>query len=631
MLKKLIQTIRSPLRRPRAVRTTPEVIGNNQHSLRRDQFSRNAVKVVEILQRAGYQAYVVGGCVRDQMLGIVPKDFDVATSATPEQVRAEFRNARIIGRRFKLVHVHFGREIIEVATFRAHHPEGQDDGDSRASSNESGRILRDNVYGSLEDDAQRRDFTINALYFDVTSERLLDYANGVHDIRNRLIRLIGDPEQRYLEDPVRMLRAVRFAAKLDFEIEKHSATPIRRLAPLLREIPSARLFDEVLKLFLAGRAERTFELLVEYELFAPLFPASAKALQANPDYTGKLIRQALANTDARIRQGKPVTPAFLFAALLWPALPARVAQLQEKGMPAIPAMQEAAHELISEQCQRIAIPKRFTLPIREIWDMQERLPRRQGKRADLLLENPRFRAGYDFLLLRESAGEETEGLGQWWTDYQEVSDSERRNMIRDLVSQEDGSAPRKRRRGGNSGRRRRGPRAAQGRQRRKRRMIQRVYVALGSNLAEPREQIQAALDAFERLPETRLVAVSPLYISDPLGPADQPRFVNGVAALDTNLAPLDLLDALQAIELEQGRVRDLRWGPRTLDLDILLFGEQLLDLPRLKVPHYHMQARAFVLYPLADLAPDLRLPDGRHLPELLAACPFEGIERLPGA
>lgn len=458
MLKKLIQTIRSPLRRPRAVRTTPEVIGNNQYSLRRDQFSRNAVKVVEILQRAGYQAYVVGGCVRDQMLGIAPKDFDVATSATPEQVRAEFRNARIIGRRFKLVHVHFGREIIEVATFRAHHPEGQDDGDSRASSNESGRILRDNVYGSLEDDAQRRDFTINALYFDVTSERLLDYANGVHDIRNRLIRLIGDPEQRYLEDPVRMLRAVRFAAKLDFEIEKHSAAPIRRLAPLLREIPSARLFDEVLKLFLAGRAERTFELLVEYELFAPLFPASAKALQANPDYTGKLIRQALANTDARIHQGKPVTPAFLFAALLWPALPARVAQLQEKGMPAIPAMQEAAHELISEQCQRIAIPKRFTLPIREIWDMQERLPRRQGKRADLLLENPRFRAGYDFLLLRESAGEETEGLGQWWTDYQEVSDSERRNMIRDLVSQEDGSAPRKRRRGGNSGRRRRGPR-----------------------------------------------------------------------------------------------------------------------------------------------------------------------------
>ncbi|KAF1052590.1 MAG: Poly(A) polymerase I [Stenotrophomonas maltophilia] len=458
MLKKLIQSLRTPMRRQRAIRTTPEVVTSSQHSLRREQFSRNAVNVVERLQKAGYQAYIVGGGVRDQLLNLRPKDFDVATSATPEQVRAEFRNARVIGRRFKLVHVHFGREIIEVATFRANHPQADESADSNQSSrNEAGRILRDNVYGTLEDDAQRRDFTINALYFDVSDERILDYAHGVHDIRNRLIRLIGDPAQRYQEDPVRMLRAVRFAAKLDFEIEKHSAEPIRSLAPLLNEIPSARLFDEVLKLFLAGKGERTFELLLEYDLFAPLFPASAKALKQNPEYAGKLIRQALANTDARIRQQKPVTPAFLFAALLWPALPARVARLQER-MPPIPAMQEAAHELIVEQCQRTAVPKRFTIPIREIWDMQERLPRRHGKKADLLLENPRFRAGYDFLLLRESAGEETGGLGDWWTDYQEVSDSERRGMIRGLsASQEEGAAaPRKRRRGG-SNRRRRGP------------------------------------------------------------------------------------------------------------------------------------------------------------------------------
>lgn len=458
MLKKLIQSIRSPLRLKRNARSTPEVVGSNQHSLRREQFSRNAVNVVERLQKAGYQAYIVGGGVRDPLLGVTPKDFDVATSATPEQVRAEFRNARVIGRRFKLVHVHFGREIIEVATFRANHSLDDNDG-NQAARNEAGRILRDNVYGTLEEDAQRRDFTINALYFDVSEERILDYAHGVHDIRNRLVRLIGDPEQRYLEDPVRMLRAVRFAAKLGFEIEKHSATPIRKLAPMLREIPSARLFDEVLKLLLSGHGERTFDLLVQYELYAPLFPASAKALARDPEYTGKLIRQALANTDERIRQGKPVTPAFLFAALLWPALPARVAQLQDRGMPPIPAMQEASHELISEQCQRTAVPKRFTIPIREIWDMQERLPRRQGKRADLLLENPRFRAGYDFLLLRESAGEETGGLGDWWTDYQDASDSERRGMIRNLSSsQEEGAAPRKRKRGGS--RRRRGPRAA---------------------------------------------------------------------------------------------------------------------------------------------------------------------------
>lgn len=453
MLKKLFQSFRSPLRKPQQhTRTTPEVLNSSQHSLQRSQFSRYAVNIVERLQNAGYQAYLVGGCVRDMMLNITPKDFDVATSATPEQVRAEFRNARIIGRRFKLVHIHFGREIIEVATFRANHPQDDEEEDSNQSSrNESGRILRDNVYGTLEEDAQRRDFTINALYYDPVSERVLDYANGVHDIRNRLIRLIGDPEQRYKEDPVRMLRAVRFAAKLDFGIEKHSAQPIRALAPMLRDIPSARLFEEVLKLFLSGHAAPTFEMLVDLELFEPLFPASSKALEYNPTYTHTLISNALINTDLRIKQNKPVTPAFLFAALLWPALPAKVLRAQERGMPPIAAMQETAHELIIEQCQRIAIPKRFTLPIREIWDMQERLPRRSGKRADLLLDNSRFRAGYDFLLLRETAGEQTDGLGQWWTDYQDCNDSERRDMIRDLSNKPEaaGTAPRKRRR--NSG------------------------------------------------------------------------------------------------------------------------------------------------------------------------------------
>ncbi|UEL22436.1 polynucleotide adenylyltransferase PcnB [Pseudomonas fluorescens] len=451
MLKKLFQSFRSPLRRTQHIRSTPEVLNSNQHSLQRAQFSRYAVNIVERLQNAGYQAYLVGGCVRDMLLNITPKDFDVATSATPEQVRAEFRNARIIGRRFKLVHIHFGREIIEVATFRAGHPQNDEEEDTNQSSrNESGRILRDNVYGTLEEDAQRRDFTINALYYDPVSERILDYANGVHDIRNNLIRLIGDPTQRYQEDPVRMLRAVRFAAKLNFGIEKHTAAPIRELAPMLREIPSARLFEEVLKLFLSGYAADTFEMLVDLQLFDPLFPASAEALEYNPTYTHTLISEALINTDLRIKQNKPVTPAFLFAALLWPALPKRVLRLQDRGMPPIPAMQEAAHELIAEQCQRIAIPKRFTMPIREIWDMQERLPRRSGKRADLLLDNPRFRAGYDFLLLRESAGEQTDGLGEWWTDYQDANDSQRRDMIRDLGSKGDGAGegPKKRRRSG---------------------------------------------------------------------------------------------------------------------------------------------------------------------------------------
>jgi poly(A) polymerase len=455
MLKKLFQSLRFPRRPANAVRTTPQVLNKSQHALTRAQISRHAVSVVERLQKAGYDAYAVGGCVRDLLLGLSPKDYDVATNATPEQVRAEFRNARVIGRRFKLVHVHFGREIIEVATFRSHHPQGDDDeGNALASQHESGRILRDNIYGTLEDDAQRRDFTINALYFDPSSERILDYANGMPDIRNRLIRLIGMPERRYQEDPVRMLRAVRFAAKLDFEIERHTAEPIAELAPLLEDIPSPRLFDEVLKLMLGGNAERTYELLLEYELFEPLFPVTARAMEQNPDYTDALVRHALANTDERIRLGKPVTPAFLFAALLWPALPGRALQLQDRGMPPLPALQEAAHELIVEQCRRTAVPKRFTIPVREIWDMQERLPRRHGKRADVLLENPRFRAGYDFLLLREQAGERTNGLGDWWTRYQDASDTERRGMIRQLSSNDSASPAKKKRRGG----RRRGPR-----------------------------------------------------------------------------------------------------------------------------------------------------------------------------
>lgn len=442
-------------RKPRGAASAAQILTQSKHGIRRDQLDDCALKTCETLAQAGYKGYLVGGAVRDLLLGKTPKDFDVATDATPEEVRRLFRRSRIIGRRFQIVHVMCGRVTIEVTTFRANGQKEADEEDERPTD-EHGRLLSDNVFGNMADDAARRDFTINALYYDPTSERILDHTHGVHDIRNRLIRLIGDPEQRYLEDPVRMLRAIRFAAKLDFEIEKHSAEPIPDLADLLCDVPSARLFDEILKLFLGGKALRTFELLVEYDLFAPLFPASAEALEDNPEYAGTLIRNALANTDQRIAEGKPVTPAFLFAALLWPALPARVLEAQERGLPPIPAMQEAAHDLVWEQCQRTAIPKRFTLPMREIWDMQERLPRRQGRRADQLLDNPRFRAGYDFLLLRESAGEQTDGLGDWWTEYQDVSDSERRNMIRDLSKRgDDSGAPRKRRRSG--GRRKRGP------------------------------------------------------------------------------------------------------------------------------------------------------------------------------
>ena len=443
MIRKLLKRIPSPFGRPAHRRTTPAIIPASQHPVKRSQISRNAVTVVERLQQAGYQAFAVGGCVRDLLLELDPKDYDVATSATPEQVRSTFRNSRLIGRRFKLAHVHFGREIIEVATFRAAHAEDDDAAPGREHSlqSESGRLLRDNVYGSLEDDAQRRDFTINALYYDVCTGNIHDYVNGAQDIRNGRIRLIGHPVQRYQEDPVRMLRAIRFAAKLDFEIEPHTAAPITELAELLHDIPAARLFDEVLKLLLGGHGERTFDLLLEYDLFAPLFPDTDEAIDEQPGYTLKMIRQALRNTDQRIREGRPVTPAFLFAALLWPALPQRTRELEQQGIPLIPAQQQAAHELLAEQCRHTAIPKRFSIPLREIWDMQPRLERRNGRRADQMLEHPRFRAAYDFLLLREAAGEQTDGLGEWWTRYQDANAETRRRMIQQLGS---GSGPRKR-------------------------------------------------------------------------------------------------------------------------------------------------------------------------------------------
>jgi poly(A) polymerase len=442
MLKKLFKPFR--LSRQRKGPEQPTILEAHEHRLSCADFSRNSANVAVRLQHAGFQAYLVGGCVRDALLGVTPKDFDVATNATPEQVRNEFRNSRIIGRRFKLAHVHFGREIIEVATFRSNHSQEDESNNDRSAHDASGRILRDNVYGTLEDDAQRRDFTMNALYFDVSNEKIYDYSTGFADIKRRLIRLIGDPEQRYLEDPVRMLRAIRFAAKLDFEIEDSTAEPIRRLAHLLGAIPSARLYEEVLKLFLSGYALRTYELLREYDLFAQLFPGTAKALLRHPENVDRLLRNAFKNTDKRVNMDRPVTPAFLFAALLWPSLTVRAISLQNDGMHPLPAMQEAAHQVLLEQVQRIAVPKRFSIPTREIWDMQERLLRRAGKRADTLLAHPRFRAAYDFLLLRESAGEQTENLGNWWTEYQDASDSQRREMISNLSSKS--TTARKRRR-----------------------------------------------------------------------------------------------------------------------------------------------------------------------------------------
>ncbi|MGI9305320.1 MAG: polynucleotide adenylyltransferase PcnB [Gammaproteobacteria bacterium] len=415
---------------PTETHIEPRIIPRPEHCITRADISDNALKVLYRLKDGGYAAYLVGGGVRDLLLGLHPKDFDVATDARPEQVRALFRNCRLIGRRFRLAHILFGRNIVEVATFRALLGEDTLDDDKDISFNESGRIVRDNVYGTLEQDAVRRDFTVNALYYNIADFSVVDYVDGMHDLEARTLRLIGEPRPRYHEDPVRMLRAVRFATKLDFEIEPEALGLIGELAPLLRDIPPARLFDEVLKLFHGGRAVDTFEALRQHRLFEYLFPATGKGLDDDQDgYVHALITSALRNTDERIGIGKPVTPAFLYAVMLWPALHARADRYEEEeGMRMTQALATAAREVIHEQTTTTSIPRRFGGAMMDIWLLQPRFLNRRGKRALSLLTHPRFRAAYDFMCLRASVGEPLDEQCEWWTQIQEVSPGEQRQM-----------------------------------------------------------------------------------------------------------------------------------------------------------------------------------------------------------
>ncbi|WP_221800296.1 polynucleotide adenylyltransferase PcnB [Oceanobacter mangrovi] len=421
-----------------------QIISRDEHSISRSQISDAALKVLYRLHNAGYEALLVGGGVRDTLLGMSPKDFDVATDATPEQVNKLFRNSRLIGRRFKLVHVVFGREVIEVATFRA--PPTDEHSDKIAATGDQGMILRDNVYGNREEDAMRRDFTINALYYNIADFSLYAYAGGWHDLKQRQLRLIGDPETRYREDPVRMLRAIRFLGKLNgFTLAPDTAAPIPMLAPLLEQIPSARMFDECLKLFLAGKACETLELLRNYQLFGHIFPGTEQCLR-DDDQACELALNTMRNTDKRIQAGKSVTPYFFLASLLWPQV-ARVArEFESAGMAPHPALQKAADRVLAQQIRHTAIPKRFSIPMREIWELQLRLPKIQSRKARELLTHPRFRAAYDFLLLREQSGEDLGGVGKWWTRLQEdegVPEAPRRSKS---YTDEEQRPPRKRRR-----------------------------------------------------------------------------------------------------------------------------------------------------------------------------------------
>ena len=423
---------------------SPAVIPRAEHCVSRKDISDNALKVLYRLKDAEYEAYLVGGGVRDLLLGLKPKDFDVATNAHPEQAQQAFRNSRLIGRRFRLLHVRFGREIIEVATFRAHHDEESNHSEHHSHIRD-GMLVRDNVYGTLEDDAWRRDFTINALYYDIRDFSVLDYTGGMRDLQARLIRVIGDPEQRYREDPVRMLRAVRLAAKLDFAIEEHSAQAIESLKERLTAVPPARLFEEVLKLFLTGHAVKSLQRLRQYALLGFLFPVTAAQLEQDPVFE-KLVIQGLINTDERIAAGKPVTPAFLFAIFLWRPVALLTQRFQQQDMSELQAMQAASEEVLAQQGGHVALPRRYSLQSREIWLLQARLRNRSGKRAYRSFSHPRFRAGYDFLLLRHQAGEpDLAELCDWWTAFQEQSEEGQHSMLKSVKSEGQGK-PRRRRR-----------------------------------------------------------------------------------------------------------------------------------------------------------------------------------------
>jgi poly(A) polymerase len=394
------------------------------------------------LHNAEFDAFLVGGGVRDLLLGEQPKDFDIATNATPEQIKQLFRNCRLIGRRFRLAHIMFGRDIIEVATFRGHH---QEPTKNVAAQSKEGMLLRDNVYGTVDEDAERRDFTINAMYYSIADYNIHDYAGGIDDLDDNLIRLIGDPETRYREDPVRMLRAIRFAAKLDMDIDEDTAAPIQELAHLLRDIPAARLFEESLKLLQSGNGLETYHLLREYDLFQQLFPDIAQEFtEDQSSQTEKMIELVLESTDKRIQEGKRINPAFMFAALLWYPLNHMAERLMEKrNFAYYDAIMEASNMILDEQVSSIAIPRRHTATIREIWQLQLRLPRRSGKRATRLLELNKFRAGFNFLEMRgEIEQGDTQELAKWWQTYQNAG----RNMHQAMVTELGGTASGQRRR-----------------------------------------------------------------------------------------------------------------------------------------------------------------------------------------
>jgi poly(A) polymerase len=436
MIKKLIRSILGKNKKV-SDPAQPTTLHAKEHGIDPKLISPNAVRVTDTLQEAGFKAFIVGGAVRDLLLSIKPKDFDVATNATPEQVKRLFRRAFIIGKRFQIVHVMFGQELIEVTTFRGTVSEG-------ALKDEHGRVLRDNTFGSQREDAVRRDFTINAMYYDPATQTVLDYHGGIADMRAKTLRIIGVPEARYREDPVRMLRAARFAAKLKFTIAPDTAAPIKIMAPLINNVPAARIFDEMLKLLMSGHALACLQQLRKEGLHHGLLPLLDVVLEQ--PMGEKFVTLALSNTDARIVQGKPVSPGFLFASLLWHQVLEKWRAYQAAGEYPIPALHLAADDVLDAQTEKLALQRKIASDMRDIWAMQPRFERRTGKSPYKLLEHLRLRAGYDFLLLRCASGEVDASIGEWWTAFMDADGAGREVLLAQKPKDEASAGPAKKRR-----------------------------------------------------------------------------------------------------------------------------------------------------------------------------------------
>jgi poly(A) polymerase len=433
----------------KATRGTPFVVSHKDHSIRKEHLLKGAYETCRQLQDEGFKAYIVGGAVRDLLLGIIPKDFDVATDATPEQVRSVFRRSRIIGRRFRLVHVMFGRDTIEVSTFRAHYQRESDEDATDAH----GRLLSDNVFGTMEEDALRRDFTVNALFYDPIREEVWDFQQGLADLKARKLCMIGDPVTRYREDPVRMLRAVRLSAKLGFSIDTQTLAPIAEMRGLLRNVPQARLFEEILKLLLSGHSAKCIDRLRELDLHHGLLPLLDSAL--DDPQSAPFALAALRATDERLADDKTVNPAFILAALLWGQVQKQSAKYEAEGIKPVPALHDAIHEVLSHQRQTLAVPRRYDAIITEIFLMQPRFLVRRGGQPGRMLQQPRFRAAYDFFELRAKSGNADLEVAEWWESFQEAHESDRASL---LLNDTGSPGKKKRRRGG----RRRGKAAADG-------------------------------------------------------------------------------------------------------------------------------------------------------------------------